>query len=230
MIPMRKNQVASASRCTSSVLFMVNTASGPGEWVEAVGRERLLLGFPGAGGAKEGHVIHYHVLSSLVQATMLGELDGQSTPRLREIARAFRTAGFPVSVSRNLDAWLKTHVAVVSPIANAFYLAGGDNYRLSKMPEGVGLLVRAIREGFEVVRALGYPITPTNLRVLEWIPEPVLVGVLKRVFGARTTELVMARHANAARDEMRHLADEFRDLCQAASVPTPAIDLLYAYV
>ena len=38
----------------------------------------------------------------------------------------FEQAGFPAATNRNMDAWLKTHVALVSPIAHALYLAGGD--------------------------------------------------------------------------------------------------------
>lgn len=41
---------------------------------------------------------------------------------------------------------------------------------------------------------------------------------------------VMAHHANAARDEMQQLADEFRALTRASGVPTPALDQLYAYI
>jgi len=40
----------------------------------------------------------------------------------------------------------------------------------------------------------------------------------------------MARHANAARDEVAHLAGEFLALARATSVPTPAIDCLYPHL
>jgi hypothetical protein len=37
---------------------MVNTAVGADELLEAVGRERVLLGFAGAGGTRTGYVVH----------------------------------------------------------------------------------------------------------------------------------------------------------------------------
>jgi 2-dehydropantoate 2-reductase len=46
--------VLAANRHTPNVLFMGNNAAGPGEMIEALGRERVLLGFPGAGAHEKG--------------------------------------------------------------------------------------------------------------------------------------------------------------------------------
>lgn len=232
MVVVRRDQVGgvlpalAANRRTPNVLFMVNNAAGPDEYVRALGRERVLLGFPGAGGAKEGHVVRCRLVSSRVQPTTLGELDGLTTTRLTAVADALRRAGFPVELSPNMDAWLKTHVAVVSPIANAIYTCDGDNYRLARSREGVTLCVRAIKEGFRVLRALDIPLEPVKFKLLRWIPDGLLVAALQRTFGTRNAELVMARHANTARDEMKCLADEFRELTRQTSLTTPAIDRL----
>jgi len=236
VVLVRKSQLVSvlpalaANRHTPNVLFMVNNAAGPDVMVEAVGCERVLLGFPGAGGERDGHIVHYHILPSSIQATTLGELNGGNTARLRCIAQAFERAGFPIALSRNMDAWLKTHVALVSPMANAVYLAGGDNVRLARTRDGAVLMVRAIREGFQVLRKLAVPITPPKLRVIDFIPEPILVVVLQRALASKWAQGVIAGHANVARDEMQQLADEFRGLVRAAAVPTPAIDRLYTFI
>ena len=107
-----------------SILFMVNNPSGPQALIDAVGRERVLLGFPGAGGEREGEIIRYRIVAGFIQPTTIGELNSEHTPRIQKIADELRSAGFPVSICSNMDAWLKTHVAVVSPVANAIYLAG----------------------------------------------------------------------------------------------------------
>jgi 2-dehydropantoate 2-reductase len=234
IVLMRKNQVSAIlpvlaeNQRIPSILFMVNNAAGAEAWAQALGRERVLLGFPGGGGAREGAVVRYAIAPA--QPTSLGELDGQFTPRLLEIAGVFEAAGFPVALQTNMDAWLKTHVALVSPMANAIYMAGGDNYRLARTRDGLVLLVRAVREGFKVLRAQGIPLTPARFQVLEWIPEPLLVAYLQRSLATRSAELMLARHANAARDEMTQLADEFQALAEAANVPTPAINCLCTYI
>jgi len=219
-----------ANQHTPNVLFMCNNASGPDEMVRALGSERVLLGFPGAGGVREEHVVRYVVVSGRNQATTFGELDGKTTARLRDIARAFKAAGFPVETSRNMDAWLKTHVVKVSPVANALYMAGGDNHRLAHRRDALVLMVRAMREGFRVLRALDIPILPSKLKIVEWLPEPIVVSLMRLMVNSKEAEITMAGHANVAREEMKQLADEFRTLARAASVPTPAMDRLYAFV
>ncbi len=236
VVLMQKNQITAilpvlaANPHTPHVLFMGNNAAGPDEMVEALGRERVLLGFPGAAGHRKGHIVVTKIVSGRQQPTTCGELDGRTTPRLRYIVAAFKSARFPVAVSPNMDAWLKTHVVEVSPTAQALYMAGGDNYRLARTRDGLVLMVRAIREGYQVLRTLGVPITPANHKVFDWIPEPILVALMQRLLNTKTAEIEIAGHANAARDEMKQIADEFRALARTTSVPTPAMDRLHTYL
>lgn len=50
--------------------------------------------------------------------------------------------------SANMDAWLKTHVAEISPTAIAQYVAGLDPGRLARTRDALVLMLRAIREGY----------------------------------------------------------------------------------
>ncbi|HPH94554.1 MAG TPA: 2-dehydropantoate 2-reductase N-terminal domain-containing protein [Anaerolineaceae bacterium] len=235
LVLVRKNQVhavlpvLAANRGTPSIVFMINNAAGPAEYIQAVGYSRVVLGFPGAGGAREGDVIHYQ-LAGEAQPTTLGEVHGRITPRLEAIGLALAGAGLPVAYQTQMDAWLKTHVALVSPVANALYLAGGDNTRLANTRDGLLLMVRAIREGFQVLDRLSIPVTPLRYRVLLALPEPLLVFVLHHALKRESARLMLARHANAARDEMRQIADEFRILARRSGLQTPALDALYAYL
>ncbi|MCG8347612.1 MAG: L-2-amino-thiazoline-4-carboxylic acid hydrolase [Chloroflexales bacterium] len=236
IVLVRKNQVASilpalaANQHTPNVLFMTNNAAGSEIYTTMLGHGRVLLGFPGAGGVRDGHIIRTTLVSKRVQATTLGELDGLISPRLTKIAAVFQQAGFPIAINHNIDAWLKTHVALVSPIANALYLAGGDNYRLARTRDGLILIVRAIREGLRVLQAHNIPITPSKLNIFARLPEPLLVALLFYSFNTEFAAIGLAGHANAARDEMQWLADEFRTLARATPIPTPAIDRLYAHL
>lgn len=235
IVTVRRNQVDNVlpflrNRKLLNVLFMVNNASGYQDWIDAVGRERLLIGFPGAGGTIEGPVVRYRIVPGWLQPTTLGELDGIGTLRLKRIASVFRHAGFPVATCRNMSAWQKAHVAWVSPLANAIYMAGGSGIRFAQMPKAADLTARAIREGFMVLKALNVPITPAKLRILCWIPESVLASMLRAWAKTEYFETVAARHANIANDEMEVLAEEFRELASATSIPTPAIDELRSYI
>jgi 2-dehydropantoate 2-reductase len=165
-----------------------------------------------------------------VQPTCLGELDGSSTPRIKNIAHLLNAAGFPTVVRRNMDAWLKTHAALVSPVAKALYMMNGDIHQLAHHRASVQLMLRAIREGLRVLRSLEIPITPIRMRVFELIPEILMVSLLQRLLDTEYADLIIARHANAARDEMKQIADEFRELAHRASLDTPFSDHLYSFI
>jgi 2-dehydropantoate 2-reductase len=234
VVMMPKNHVPeilptlAANRHTPNVLFMVNNAAGPDEMINALSRERVLLGFPGAGGIRKGNVVRYRVVSARQQPTTFGELDGSASARLEKIVDVFKGAGFPVAISSQMDAWLKTHVAEVSPMANALYMAGGDNYRLARTRDAIVLMIRSMREGYSVLEELNIPIVPARHKILKWIPEPMLVALMRRIF--KSDEMAdLIGHAHAARDEMKQICDEFKVLARSTSVPTPAMNRLFIY-
>lgn len=239
VVIVRKDQLPSVlpalakNRSTPDVLFMLNNASGPSQMVDALGKERVILGFPGAGGWRDGHVVRYLLGPSWLQKmqpAVFGELDGGASPRLGRIMAAFRGAGFSVAASPNMDAWLKTHASVVVPLASAVHAAGGNVRRLSRTPEALVLTARAIQENLGVLRALSVPVTPGGLRALGWVPEPLLVGLLGRLFDTRIAEVGLGPHAGAAPDEIGQLAGELARLARDAGAPTPATDRLRAHL
>jgi 2-dehydropantoate 2-reductase len=85
-----------------------------------------MLGFPGVAGKREGIIIRYVVPPAWLQPTTFGEPDGRLTTRLQSLVSLFRRAGLPVTASGGTRSWLTSHVAVVSPLANALYLAHQD--------------------------------------------------------------------------------------------------------
>ncbi len=218
-----------AGRAAPSVMFFGNNASGPDEMVEALGRSRVLLGFPGAAAVRRDDRLRYLVLSPREQPTTIGEVDGSSSPRVTAIADVLRAAGFPTAVCSDMDAWLKTHVAEIGPTAGALYMADLDPGRLARTPDALVLMLRAIREGYRVLTALGVPITPAHHRIFQWLPEPLLLLVTRRRLRS-DPDNVRIGHASGARDEMQALADEFRTLASSASVSTPALDRLNSHL
>ncbi len=239
LVIMRKNNaldilpVLAANRRTPNVLFLGNNAAGPESYVEALGPERVLIGFLGAAGYREDHVVHCLVGAEDAPASLpFGEVDGRITERTLRVARMLDSArGFQSEVRTDMDAWLKTHVALLFPsLAPALYAAATDNYRLARTRDLLVLTVRAVQEGFRVLRALDIPITPAKYRRFAWLPEPVLVWLLQRLLVNELMEIALVRHAEAARDEVRCLADEFKALAAQTSVLTPAIDELRGYL
>ena len=218
-----------ANRRTPSVMFFGNNAAGPAAMVEALGRDRVLLGFPGAAAVRHEGRLRYLITSAREQSTTVGELDGSTSPRIRTIARAVEAAGLPTAICADMDAWLKTHVAEISPTACALYAAGTDTGRLARTRDAQVLMLRAIREGYRVLAVIGVPVTPGSHRIVTWIPEPVLLAIMRRrVTGAEAR--FTAGHAAGARAEMKVLAEDFHALVASSSLSTPALDRLVTHL
>ncbi|UCG52293.1 MAG: ketopantoate reductase family protein [Candidatus Latescibacterota bacterium] len=221
--------ILAANRRTPNVMFMVNNAAGPGEMVDALGKDRVLLGFPGAAGVADDHIIQYLITSAREQPTTMGEVDGKTSPRIKAIAKIFQASGFPASICSNMDAWLKTHVAEILPTVGALYMVEGDLHRLACNRDALTLLVRAIREGYQVLRENRIPITPASHKLFGWLPIRMLLALMKRMIESDTTKTKVG-HALEGRAEWRLLADEFRSLATTTDVPTPAMDRLYQHI
>jgi 2-dehydropantoate 2-reductase len=219
--------ILAANEHTPSVMFFGNNAAGPGLMVSALGADRVLLGFPGAAAIPHDGAIRYVITSRQEQPTTIGELDGKRSERIAAIASAFERAGFPADICANMDAWLKTHVAKILPTGGALFYAGGQVEQLASNREALQLMVRAMREGLEVLRANNIPITPSNHRVLLWLPESLTVFLMKKMFASKTMAIKVG-HAQQAMDEWRLLRDEFRALSADTGVAMPAMERLLA--
>jgi 2-dehydropantoate 2-reductase len=215
-----------ANRQIPALLFMLNNPLGATDLASALGPERVLLGFPGAGGTLEGATLRYAMIAQ--QPTTVGELRGEKTVRLTRLVEALRAAGFPTRIERHMDAWLKAHAFFVTAISGAIYLEGGNCQRLSRDRSVLGLMVHGVREGFQAVRALGYPVRPFSLKVLfNWMPESVAASYWGRFFSTPIADYVFGRHARSAAVETQALANDCRMLLDKSGIEAPSWVPLY---
>ncbi len=234
IVIVRRNQIPSVlpmlagNHRIPTILFLGNNAGGHDDITKALGKERVLIGVVNAGGERQGYVVRY--IYSRRLPLMLSELDGHASPRVEEIVRLYRDAGLNARPRKNVDAFLKTHAAGLPGLAGALYMCGGDIRTLARTPSAVGLFVRSYREALRALRATGTPIVPRSTRLVEWIPEPLLVFALRFFLDTNLAVVGGQRHADAAPDEMKEIADEFREIMRRAGIPSPASDVLFPEV
>ena len=221
--------VLAANRGTPSVLFFGNSVAGPDRPLDALGGHRVLFGFPGAAAVRRGDALRYVILPARQQPTTVGEVDGRRSARVQAIAAAIESAGFPVAISKHIDAWLKTHAAEILPTAAALYACGLDVDRFARTRDGLLLMLRAVREGHRVLAAGGIPVTPGSHRIFSILPEPLLLPLIRRAITDETASIQIG-HAGAARDEMKTLDAGLREMARSAGIETPAMDRLRAYL
>lgn len=237
LVVMQKTQVPEVLPVLSqnkspSIVFVVNNCLGYDDWIKTIGADRLMLGFPSAGGERRNGVVTYFIgkgLSRLFQTTTFAEYQGQKTKRLKILVTAFRNANIPSVPCTHMDAWQKTHVSIVTSIGNALYKHSSDNYKLAGSKEDLVLMAGGIKEGLHVLKRLGYRVTPSKLLYFK-LPARILAVVFHFIMNTRMAETAMAKHTIAARDEMRALQSDFNKLILQSGLRTPCIDKLKAYL
>jgi 2-dehydropantoate 2-reductase len=232
LITVRRDQLASAlpelatNKRIPTLLFMLNNPTGSAGLANTLGSDRVMLGFPGVGGTRDGYVVRYAMIKQ--QPTTIGEPDARRTVRLGTILQAFRDAGMPTVVCGDMDAWLKAHAFFVTAVSGAIHLAGGDCGKLSRNSAALGLMTNGVREGFTAVRALGHRIRPFSLNLLfMWLPDAFAVGYWRRFLATEMADYVFGRHARTAAREMRDIANDCRSLVERSGVRAPALLRLY---
>lgn len=204
-----------SGNASKNIVTMSNNPDGYSRWEDIAGFGRILPAFPGAGGKIENDVLHYRLTPRFLQSTTFGEITGEITERVKVLAEVFRASKVPFCISKNMDAWQKSHIAMVVSLASGFYFDGGDNYTTAKNKEAVRMSSSSLKANFNALKKVGIPITPLKLNVFRLCPLMVMDFVLRLVFGTEFAETVMASHAINAKDEMNLLGDKFEKLVRS---------------
>jgi 2-dehydropantoate 2-reductase len=227
LVVVRKNQVPDllpvlALNRSPNIVFMVNNPSGPDEFTRVLDKERVMLGFVFGGGRREGNVIR--AISGLRGlATPFGEIDGRITPRLTRLVGILCQAGLKSKTSTDISNYLATHAALVAPVGHLLVQHGCDTYALARSTVDLRLLVDAMRETLDVLRATGFKIIPSGTNIIRIIPRFVLVAAMRSLFSTKFAEVGAGWHCSQAPDEMRQLGIELMALVEKSRLPAPAI-------
>jgi 2-dehydropantoate 2-reductase len=158
----------------------------------------------------------------------VGELDGLSTPRVREIASIMSNVG-RCDVTNNIYGakWTKLIANIMTQAP--FGLFGLRNYEAMALPGMYDISVKLGRESLAVGAALGYRIEPVfGLRADEFTgsSDDQLVTAMKtlmgHVGGGRTAPI--HDHIKGRRSEMEFIPGLVAKKGRELGIPTPAID------
>jgi 2-dehydropantoate 2-reductase len=229
LVVVRKNQVADllpvlAQNRSPNIVFMTNNLSGPEELTRILGKDRVMMGFVFGAGKRDGSVIRaISGIGGSWISSPFGEIDGRITPRLTRLIGIFCRAGLSAKASTDISNYLTTHAALVAPLGGLIIKHGCDTYALGRSTADLRLLVDALREALQVLRATGFKIRPSTVNMLRIIPRFVLVAALRILFSTKFAEVGGGWHCSQAPDEMRKLAMELQALVDRAGFPVPAI-------
>ena len=214
--------ILAANHQVPTLLFLLNNPAGMRQF-EQLDPQRVVPGFPAVGGVRKGDVVHYMAQGT----TMLGEVDGRVTPRLRQLAAVFKQAGFTVKLSPDMQTWLKTHAIMDMGIITVAVIMTGGSAQLARSRRHVVLLVQAIREGLLALRALGTPLTPFYLTALFlWSPSFLTVIFFQSLLRTRLSVLGIDAHLGNDMEEIRQVAREIMAQLRSSPLATPTLSRL----
>lgn len=138
ILTVRENQLIQAleelkDNESPTIVTMVNSLDTYDKWEAVCGKGRILPAFPGAGGGFDGEVLDAALTPRFIQPTTIGKTDG----RERIFAALLRSAKIPVQIVEDMHTWQLCHLAMVVPIADAYYEAtdpehAGDDQKLMR--------------------------------------------------------------------------------------------------
>jgi 2-dehydropantoate 2-reductase len=196
---------------SQNIVTMVNNPKGYSIWENILGKNRLIPAFAGAGGKIDDDILHYQLTSKIIQPTTFGEIGGKQTDRIKKLSKIFKDSKIPHSISKNMDAWQKSQLAMVIPLANGIYFDGGDNYTTAKNKEAVRFMSSSLKKNFNDLRRIGIAIIPSKLNIFRICPVWILDVALRFLYNTKFAEELINNHAQIAKNEMKLLEKEYNE-------------------
>ena len=207
-LTVRENQLHAAleelrQNVSPTIVTMVNSLETYDQWEAICGTGRIIPAFPGAGGGFDGGVLDAALTPRLIQPTTIGKTDG----REKNLARVLRRAKIPCQIVPDMHAWQLCHLAMVVPIADAYYEtadpehAGRDAALMRKT-------AKQIRDNLSAIAARRIRLSPGKIQAFRLLPTPLVGWILGFVFQSPFGDRFMYRHSMKAPDEMHQLHEQ----------------------
>lgn len=212
-LTVKENQVHTALKELSSnispdIVTMVNTIEPYSDWEELCGKGRVIPAFPGAGGSFDKGVLKAALTPWIVQPTTFGEINGSKTKRLFKLAELLKKSGIPYRIVEDMHRWQLCHLAMVVPIADAYYEAQNpkEAWREDKI---MAKTAERMKRNFSLLHDLGIKLSPRKMNIFRCLPLFILKKGLMITFRSSFGNLFMYQHSINAPDEMRRLHTQF---------------------
>ena len=209
ILAVRENQLHAALKdlrqnSSPTVVTMVNSLETYDRWETICGAGRIIPAFPGAGGGFDGDVLNAALTPRIIQPTTFGKTDG----REKELARILHGAKIPYQIVPDMHAWQLCHLAMVVPIADAYYEAA-DPEHAGRDAVLMRKTAKQIRDNLHEIAARNIRLSPRKMQAFRLLPVPLVGWILGLVFQSSFGELFMYQHSMKAPDEMRRLHEQF---------------------
>lgn len=217
-LPVREPQVHEALKelghnRSPNIVTMVNTLEPYSRWEDICGRGRIIPAFPGAGGSFQGNVLHAALTPQVIQPTVFSEINGEKTKRISALAYLFQHSKIPYRIVKDMRTWQLCHLAMVVPIADAYYKAV-DPKKAGQERDVMLATAKQLRRNFSLLHESGMVLSPPKMNLFRFLPVSILGMGLGAVFRSKFGDMFMYQHSMNAANEMRQLHIHFYQYIQ----------------
>lgn len=212
-LTVKENQVHTAleelsHNVSSNIVTMVNTIEGYEKWERLSGEGRIIPAFPGAGGSFKGGILKAALTPYIIQPTTFAEINGCRTERLDKLSEILKSSKVPYQIVKNMQDWQLCHLAMVVPIADAYYMARNPKEAWKENTVMLKTVVQ-MKHNFQTLHKLGIVLSPRKMNMFRLLPTWMLRIGLAIVFKSNFGDVFMYQHSMNAPDEMRTLHEQF---------------------
>ena len=214
LLTVRENQLYEAltelkNNKSSTIVTMVNSLDGYKKWEDIVGTGRILPAFPGAGGSiNDDGILDASLTPRIIQPTTFAEIAGNKSERTKLFSKILKHAHIPYQKVADMHMWQLCHLAMVVPIADAYYEAACPK-RAGKEWKVMKKTAKRLKRNFYFLRKQKGKLSPWKMNIFRFLPLPFLTIMLAVTFESSFGDKFMYQHAMKAPDEMRELHKQF---------------------
>ncbi|UYO02270.1 ketopantoate reductase family protein [Paenibacillus sp. PSB04] len=214
-VPVRFDQAESAlsaikNNQSQTIVTLTNTVSYE-SWLDIVG-DRLLPGFPGAGGDMKEDVLYAQFGSEKHQGTIFGEINGQTSERVKELAEILETAGLHYEIQHDMYAFHVSHTAVAVGNKHFYTDEGVVDLETARSERTLSKIAADIKQNLRLVGLAGIPVIPTETKAMGEMPEQDLTAMYRQMLSNDfIIDVMLGDHAISQRAEIMLLDEKFHE-------------------
>lgn len=212
-VPVRYDQAESAlyaikNNNSKTIITFTNTM-GYDRWLEIVG-DRLLPGFPGAGGDMKDGILYAQFGSEKHQGTIFGEIDGQITKRVKDLAQIFETSNLHYEIQENIIAFHISHTATAIAIKHFYTNTGMMDIETAKSESTLLNIAAELKQNLHMVSQAGIPVIPPETKSIGEMSEKDIIHMYRKMLSSDfTIDVLLGNHAVSAKEEIMLLDEIF---------------------
>lgn len=212
-VPVRYDQVESAltvikNNQSKTIVTLTNTM-GYDHWLEIVD-DRLLPGFPGAGGDIKEDVLYAQFGSEKHQGTIFGEINGLVTERVKDLAKIFETVDLQYEIQKNILAFHISHTALAIVNKHFYTEDGMVDVETAKSESILCKIAADIKQNIQLVEHAGIPVIPPETKAMGELPDNDIISRYRQMLSNDfIIDVMLGNHAVNQKAEIMLLDETF---------------------